>query len=165
MGKVLSPATVESFRERGFFFPVPALTRAEALGAGTHPRILDAIEDLLGPDLLRGTTSMFTKEPRTPGFVTFHQNSTYWGLEPKVAVTAWVALSDCPLESGPMRFVPGSHRTQLMHRDTFHADNLLTRGQEVEATAPRATSARSAPVRSRRPAVRYRASRRGAGAP
>jgi len=174
VGKVLSPATAESFRETGFHFPVPALTRAEAAdyrrrleaserangGALTgnmrhkvhllfpwaqelvrHPRILDAVEDLLGPDLLCWTTSMFTKEPRTPGFVTFHQDSTYWGIEPKVAVTAWVALSDCPVESGPMRFVPGSHRTQLVHRDTFHADNLLTRGQEVEATVDEATVA------------------------
>lgn len=174
MGKMLAPDTVESFREKGFHFPVPALTGDEATdfrrrleaceraNGGPlkgnmrhkvhllypwaqeiirHPRILDAIEDLLGPDLLCWSTSMFTKEPRTPGFVSFHQDSTYWGIEPKVAVTAWVALSDCPAESGPMRFVPGSHRTQLVHRDTFHADNLLTRGQEVEAEVDESTVA------------------------
>lgn len=98
----------------------------------THPRILDAAEDLLGPDLLCWTTNFFIKEARDPGFVSWHQDSTYWGLEPHDVVTAWVALTDAPVESGAMRFLPGSHkRDQLPHTDTFHEHNLLTRGQEI----------------------------------
>jgi non-haem Fe2+, alpha-ketoglutarate-dependent halogenase len=47
-------------------------------------------------------------------------------------VMAWVALSDAPVESGAMMFMPGSHRwPQIEHRDTFHEHNLLTRGQEI----------------------------------
>jgi ectoine hydroxylase-related dioxygenase (phytanoyl-CoA dioxygenase family) len=97
-----------------------------------HPRILDAVEDLIGPDLLCWTTNFFIKEARDPAFVSWHQDSTYWGLEPHDVVTAWVALSDAPVESGAMKFLPGSHRRdQIPHRDTYHKDNLLTRGQEV----------------------------------
>ena len=97
-----------------------------------HPRILDAIEDLIGPDILCWTTNFFIKEPRDPAFVSWHQDSTYWGLEPHDVVTAWLALSDAPVESGAMKFLPGSHlRDQIPHRDTYHRDNLLTRGQEV----------------------------------
>jgi ectoine hydroxylase-related dioxygenase (phytanoyl-CoA dioxygenase family) len=97
-----------------------------------HPRILDAIEDLIGPDILCWTTNFFIKEPRDPAFVSWHQDSTYWGLEPHDVVTAWLALSDAPVESGAMKFLPGSHlRDQIPHRDTYHKDNLLTRGQEV----------------------------------
>jgi non-haem Fe2+, alpha-ketoglutarate-dependent halogenase len=97
-----------------------------------HPSILDAVEDLIGPDILCWTTNFFIKEARDPAFVSWHQDSTYWGLEPHDVVTAWVALSDAPVESGAMKFLPGSHqRDQIPHRDTYHKDNLLTRGQEV----------------------------------
>ncbi len=47
-----------------------------------HPRILDAVEDIIGPDILCWGTSFFIKEKRDPGYVSWHQDSTYWGLEP-----------------------------------------------------------------------------------
>ncbi len=97
-----------------------------------HPRILDAVEDLLGPDILCWTTNFFIKEARTPDYVSWHQDVTYWGLDPDDVVTAWVALSDAPVESGAMEFIPGTHRMgQLPHADTFHEHNLLSRGQEI----------------------------------
>lgn len=97
-----------------------------------HPRILDAVEDVLGPDILCWGTSFFIKEPRNPSFVSWHQDSTYWGLEPADIVTAWVALSDSTVENGAMRVVPGSHTmAQMPHHDTFRAENLLSRGQEI----------------------------------
>ena len=98
-----------------------------------HPRILDAIADILGPDLLCWTTNFFIKEAEDPAFVSWHQDSTYWGLEPSDVVTAWVAFTDAPVESGAMKFLPGSHKfDQIAHRDTYAAENLLTRGQEIE---------------------------------
>lgn len=103
-----------------------------------HPKILDAVQDVLGPDILCWTTNLFTKEPHDPGFVSFHQDATYWGLQPNDVMTAWIALSDCPIDSGPMKFVAGSHKTQLTHRDTFHANNLLTRGQEIQVAVDEA---------------------------
>ena len=94
------------------------------------PRILDAVEDLLGPDLC-WSSSFFIKEARDPAFVSWHQDSTYWGLSEPDVVTAWVALSESSIESGAMRMVPGTHTEQVAHRNTFAPDNLLSRGQEI----------------------------------
>ena len=97
-----------------------------------HPRILDAVEDVLGPNILCWGSSFFIKEPRNPAFVSWHQDSTYWGLDPADVMTAWVALSDSTAANGAMRVIPGSHKLeQVAHRDTFSPDNLLSRGQEV----------------------------------
>ncbi len=98
-----------------------------------HPRLLDAVEDVLGPDLLCWNSTFFSKEARDPGFVSWHQDSTYWGLEPPDVVTAWIALSPSTAANGAMRVIPGTHLIdQVPHRDTFDPDNLLSRGQEVE---------------------------------
>ena len=96
-----------------------------------HPAILDAVEDVLGPDVLCWNTSFFTKEARSPGFVSWHQDATYWGLSEPDVVTAWVAFTESTAANGNMRVMPGSHRTQVPHVDTFHPDNLLSRGQEI----------------------------------
>jgi non-heme Fe2+,alpha-ketoglutarate-dependent halogenase len=97
-----------------------------------HPAILDAAEDILGPDLLCWTTNFFIKEAKSPGFVSWHQDAFYWGLSRDDVMTAWVALSPANLESGCMKFLPGSQRQDhLQHVDTFHKDNLLSRGQEI----------------------------------
>jgi hypothetical protein len=95
--------------------------------------LLDAVEDLIGPDILNYGTVLFIKEPHDPGFVSWHQDARYMGLEPHVGVTAWLALSPSTSESGCMRMIPGSHRTGIRdHNDTFGETNILTRGQEVE---------------------------------
>jgi chlorinating enzyme len=97
-----------------------------------HPRILGPVEDLLGPDILCWSSSFFIKEAHDPGYVSWHQDATYWGLSEPDVVTAWVALSPSTVEAGAMRVIPGSHQQQFAHRDTFHPHNMLTRGQEVE---------------------------------
>ena len=97
-----------------------------------HPAILDAVEDVIGPDILCWTTNFFIKEAKSPGFVSWHQDATYWGLEPDDVVTAWVALTKSDLASGCMKGIPGTQTAaQIPHVDTFHKDNLLSRGQEV----------------------------------
>jgi non-haem Fe2+, alpha-ketoglutarate-dependent halogenase len=96
-----------------------------------HPAILDAVEDVLGPDILCWNTSFFTKEARSPGFVSWHQDATYWGLSEPDVVTAWVAFTESTLANGNMRVIPASHRAPVPHVDTFHPDNLLSRGQEI----------------------------------
>lgn len=94
--------------------------------------IVDAIEDLYGSNLLCWNTNFFIKEARTPAFVSWHQDSTYWGLSAPDVVTAWVAFSVSDEASGAMSVIPGSHlMDQVPHRDTFSDNNLLTRGQEV----------------------------------
>ena len=98
-----------------------------------HERILDAVEDVLGPDILCWGCSLFVKDANSSAYVSWHQDSTYWGLSEPDVVTAWIALSPATRESGCMKMWPGSHRLeQLPHRDTLAAENLLTRGQEIE---------------------------------
>jgi non-heme Fe2+,alpha-ketoglutarate-dependent halogenase len=95
-------------------------------------RIVDAIEDLYGPNLLCWTTNFFIKEARNPAFVSWHQDSTYWGLDKPDVVTAWIALTPSNKANGAMGFIPGTHlKDQIPHRDTFAQNNLLTRGQEI----------------------------------
>jgi len=96
-----------------------------------HPRILDAVEDLMGPNLLCWSSSFFIKEANDPHFVSWHQDSTYWGLSEPEIVTAWVALSPSTIASGAMKVIPGSHGEQVAHTDTYDENNLLTRGQEI----------------------------------
>jgi len=97
-----------------------------------HPKIVDAAEDVLGPNLLCWTTNFFIKEANSPGFVSWHQDAFYWGLSKDDVMTAWVALSPANLESGCMKFLPGSQtQDHIQHVDTFHKDNLLSRGQEI----------------------------------
>jgi ectoine hydroxylase-related dioxygenase (phytanoyl-CoA dioxygenase family) len=102
-----------------------------------HPAILDAVEDVIGPDILCWSTTFFTKEAHSPSYVSWHQDATYWGLSTDDVITAWVAFADAPVESGAMKFWPGSHlKKQLEHRDTFAENNLLTRGQEIAVEVP-----------------------------
>ena len=97
-----------------------------------HERVLDAVEDVLGPDILCWGCSLFVKDARSAAYVSWHQDSTYWGLSKPDVVTAWIALSAANRESGCMKMWPGSHLLeQLPHRDTLAKQNLLTRGQEV----------------------------------
>ena len=67
-----------------------------------HPRILDAIEDVIGPNILVWTSTFFIKEPHSPTYAAWHQDGAYFGLEPREQVCAWVALTDATREAGCM---------------------------------------------------------------
>jgi ectoine hydroxylase-related dioxygenase (phytanoyl-CoA dioxygenase family) len=96
-----------------------------------HPRILDAVADIHGPDLLCWSSSFFIKEAHDAGYVSWHQDSTYWGLSSPDVITVWLAFTPANQTNGCMKFVAGTQSTQVSHRDTFHKDNLLSRGQEL----------------------------------
>ncbi len=97
-----------------------------------RPEILDRVESLIGPNILVWGANFFLKEPKSTAYVSWHQDGTYWGLEPADIVTAWVALTPSTVESGCLRVVPGSHLWPIVaHTETFAADNLLSRGQEI----------------------------------
>ena len=105
-----------------------------AYDLATHPAVLDAVEAILGPNILVWTVSIFPKHARDPGYISWHQDGTYWGLSSTQVTTAWVALTDSTVENGCMRVVKGSHaRPILPHVDTWAPHNLLSRGQEVQA--------------------------------
>jgi ectoine hydroxylase-related dioxygenase (phytanoyl-CoA dioxygenase family) len=97
-----------------------------------NPNLISAASQVLGPDLMVWSAGLFIKDANTPKIVSWHQDLTYWGLDDAEETTCWVALSPATVESGCMKFVPGSHKKQLVpHVDTFDENNLLTRGQEI----------------------------------
>ena len=96
------------------------------------PAILDAVEDLLGPDILLYTSRFFIKEPRSEGIAAWHQDSTYFGLRPHDHVTAWVALCNVTAETGPVEFAVGSHiRGQLQQKSGLIKNSVNTAGQII----------------------------------
>jgi non-haem Fe2+, alpha-ketoglutarate-dependent halogenase len=97
-----------------------------------HPRVLDAVEDVLGPDILVYHSTMWIKEPHTPAYVRWHQDGAYFFLDPLEHVTAWVALSDASELAGCMRIVPGTHRLPMLeHDDKPDPLNMIKRGQGI----------------------------------
>ncbi len=100
-----------------------------------HPKILDAVQSILGPDILCWGSSLFVKEGNDPGFVAWHQDSYYWGLEPDDVVSAWIALYPSTIENGAMRVIPGSQTMpSLSHRKsaTDSANMLFTHEELAE---------------------------------
>jgi ectoine hydroxylase-related dioxygenase (phytanoyl-CoA dioxygenase family) len=99
----------------------------------THnSKILDAVQSLIGENILVCGTTLFIKNPNEQGFVSYHQDAKYIGLEPHNWVTAWVAITDSNEHNGCMRMWSGSHQDILkQHDQKFNEGNLLTRGQTV----------------------------------
>jgi hypothetical protein len=99
-----------------------------------HPAILDAVEDIVGPDMLCWSSRWFIKDKNDGGFVSWHQDLPYWGIDASEnIVTAWVAISPATRVNGCMKVIPGSHRSLVPHREGV-SNNLLLRGQEVAVT-------------------------------
>ena len=96
-----------------------------------HPRLLDAVESVIGPNILCWSSQFFSKPAHDPSFISWHQDATYWGLSTAEVVTAWIAFTPSTVQSGCMRVVPGSHKQQVAHVDTFDEQNMLSRGQEL----------------------------------
>ena len=98
-----------------------------------NSKILDAVEDIIGKNILVGGTTLFIKDPDKKSFVSFHQDAKYIGFEPHNWVTAWLAITDSNEENGCMRMYSGTHKEDLkVHNEKFNDGNLLTRGQTVE---------------------------------
>lgn len=162
MGKFLSDAQISNYRRDGFLTPIDVMSEAEASNLrrrieaveaehgplhylrNPHLQImaademvhlapvLDAIEDIIGPDILLWSSIFIIKEPGDRKFVSWHQDLTYWGLEPGEEVAVWLALSPATQESGAMRMIPGSHRQgQVEHITSDDDDNVLLHGQRA----------------------------------
>ena len=98
-----------------------------------HPKVLDAVESVIGPNILIYHLTSWLKEPHDPSHVSWHLDGTDFGLEPAEQITAWIALTDSTPEMGCIRLLPGSHTIgQRPHRDTTTPGNLLSRGQTIE---------------------------------
>lgn len=160
MPKRLSAAEVDTYHENGVHFPLRVMSADEAGALAARfqansdvitgrknqkphllypfldqlirdPRILDPVEDLLGPDIWCWGTQFFAKPAGDPAYTSWHQDGTYWGLSSTDIVTAWVALTPSTQESGCLQVVPGTHHEQVAHQDKFEESNMLSRGQEI----------------------------------
>ena len=96
-----------------------------------HPRLLDALEDLIGPNILCWGASFFTKKAHDPRFISWHTDSFVYGFEPSETVTAWLGFNDSTVESGCLRYIPGSHKKTATHEIKPNPNNLATLGQNV----------------------------------
>ncbi len=96
-------------------------------------RLLDAVEDLIGPDILVWASALFIKDARDPGYVAWHQDSITYGLDGSALVSAWIALTDTGPANAAMRYIPGSHRDgPLPHTDKWAPNNALSRGEVID---------------------------------
>ena len=97
------------------------------------PQVVDPVVSLLGPNVLLWSLQWFIKEPGQGKIVSLHQDANYWGQEPHDVLTAWIALSPAPQDTGPMQFLGGSHKGPLFdHDNTYAENNLLSRGQTIK---------------------------------
>lgn len=97
-----------------------------------HETLVSAASAILGEDVLVWSAALFIKEANSPKIVSWHQDLTYWQLDNDAEVTCWFAVSEASKDAGCMKFVPQSHKTTILpHHDTYAADNLLSRGQEI----------------------------------
>ena len=125
-GPLTAPGIDEPYRSRTHVL----LAWVHALVS--HHAILDAVEGLIGPNILVYTSTWFIKEPESAAIAAWHQDAKYFGLRPHVHVTAWLALTDATAENGCMEFLPGSyHRGQLPHRAGVVAASVNRVGQAV----------------------------------
>lgn len=166
--KALTQAQVDSYRQNGFLFPIPALSQDEIatclaglerleaeLGCPVadadvkwrshayahspwfndlirHPRILDAVEDVIGPNILVWTSTFFIKEPHSPTYAAWHQDGAYFGLEPREQVCAWVALTDASREAGCMEQLSFHGLPREYHHAALGLANSINRaGQTI----------------------------------
>lgn len=99
-----------------------------------NPAVLDVVEGIIGPDIMIWGAEFFIKDANSPHIVTMHQDLTYWGFgETSDQVTAWIALSPSTVASGCMDLVRASHKQPILpHTDTMAANNMLSRGQEID---------------------------------
>ena len=125
----------------------------EIWALASHPKVLDAIELALGPNVVLVATHFFVKYPSEPNaqerFVAWHQDVTYWGFNPPIAATVWLAIDDADVENGCMRGIPRSHRLgQLPHGKSTRPGNLLSVNQEVPFESIDETTAVDFPLRA-----------------
>lgn len=105
----------------------------------THPRVLDCMEQLIGPNILLKSTRLFYKFGNSSSFVGWHQDGITEALKDAYVPAIWLGLTSATAENGCLRVVPRSHRLGLVpHADRPNADNLTTQGAtaQVEIDSP-----------------------------
>jgi hypothetical protein len=151
MAKKLTSDQIAAYERDGFICPVDAFSpeqargwreKLEAFERAEGQKMTRAVEDLIGPDIRLFHLTVWPKDAGSGAYVSWHQDATYFALEPVCHVTAWVALTDASIEAGCMEVVPGSHKLgQLRHADMQDPENLLSRGQTLAVDVDRSKTA------------------------
>ena len=101
-----------------------------------EPKVLDAVESILGPELLVQSTLILCKYPHDESFVTWHQDFNYANETSSATVSAWIALSESNRQSGCLRAIPGSHSAGVLPHDAANVkNNILTYSINVDESA------------------------------
>ena len=101
-----------------------------------EPKVLDAVESILGPELLVQSTLVLCKCPNDESFVTWHQDFKYANETSSPNVSAWIALSASSRESGCLRAIPGSQRAGVLpHVAPNINNNILTYSLDVNESS------------------------------
>ncbi|HEX2269688.1 MAG TPA: phytanoyl-CoA dioxygenase family protein [Pyrinomonadaceae bacterium] len=154
----LSAEIVDRYQRDGIVFPIPVLSAEEvrefreeleaiceetpkrldqlhlqfpwAYRLVSHEAVLDAVEGILGPEILVDGNLVFYKQPRDPRYASWHQDSVYSGWHLTPSVSAWIALTPSERANGCMRVIPGSHKQGLLEHENIQDPNLLNRRGE-----------------------------------
>lgn len=105
----------------------------------THPRVLDCMEQLIGPNILLKSTRLFYKFAQSPSFVGWHQDGITERVDQAFVPAIWLGLTEATAENGCLRVVPRSHRLGLVpHADRPNPNNLTTQGltAQVDIESP-----------------------------
>jgi non-haem Fe2+, alpha-ketoglutarate-dependent halogenase len=94
-----------------------------------HPKILDCVEDIVGPNIIAWATHYFCKMPHDPKHVPWHQDASYWPLTPARTVTVWLAIDDADEENSAMQFLPKTHALGPLEWKQTEKDAVLN--QEI----------------------------------
>ncbi len=96
------------------------------------PRLLDIVEQFIGPNIALFAAHYIAKRPYDGQAVLWHQDGTYWPLEPMEVTTIWLAATDSTVENGCMRVIPGTQHSKLLSRaelqDVDDGKNVLGSG-------------------------------------
>ena len=143
---------IESFeKETGKAIDFPHKSRCHQLFSWAdylvhHPKILDAVEDIIGPNILCYHATLWVKPAKSNSFVRWHQDGTYFFLDPAKHVTAWVALTVADEDAGCMQVIPGSHKNDFIdHNDDADPNNMIPRGTASDAFPALSSSCLGAP--------------------
>jgi ectoine hydroxylase-related dioxygenase (phytanoyl-CoA dioxygenase family) len=99
----------------------------------THDAVLNAVEQILGGDILVDGTLVFYKPPQDSSYVSWHQDSVYSGWHLTPSTSAWIALTASHPSNGCMRVIAGSHKQGVLdHANARDDSNLLFRGERVQ---------------------------------
>jgi non-heme Fe2+,alpha-ketoglutarate-dependent halogenase len=165
VGKALSQAQVDFYKQQGFLFPVDVYSRAEAQRifekyqdteekAGEelqkrfrvkshlpfpwlcdiirNEKLLDAVEDIIGPNILCWGSSFFSKKAHDPRYISWHTDSFYYSFDPPETLSAWVSFNDSTKLAGCVQYIPGTHLLPPpVHEFKPHPDNFAGVGQTV----------------------------------